>query len=297
MALLVRRRILHHQTLISRGFLAPEPGFRSRESDPRVCAGSLSRRCPSEGPPGRSAICSGSQASIPPQQPLVRRRRQTPPAMASFIDLASAAFLYPLSSTSTHQFRNAMQSALQAIPRRADLSFAEDIARGRSGLAVGQGGRCRTDLRAIKMSVFGKRPGRASFSAPRGSSLVVYWHVVEMSSLLTYMHGASGVLLPLRSARSPLEVFDLLLGRVLQARPFSCAPEAMKRLIGGGCEHGDMACRQDPQRSDGGRRCRRGVRGEPGRVAVTSWEAGESFRPLVTEHSACPATEPTFMHV
>lgn len=42
------------------------------------------------------------------------------------------------------------------------------------------------------MSVFGKRPGLASFSAPRGLSLVVYWHVVEMPSLLTYMRGASG---------------------------------------------------------------------------------------------------------
>lgn len=147
------------------------------------------------------------------------------------------------------------------------------------------------------MSVFDKRPGLASFSAPRGLSLVVYWHVVEMPSLLTYMRGASGVLLPLRSARSPLEVFDLLLGRVLEARPFSCAPEAMKRLIGG-CEHRDMARRHDPQqRSGGGRRRWRGVRGEPGRGAVTSWEAGESFWPLVTEHSACPATESTFMHV
>lgn len=104
---------------------------------PTSWAGSLSRRCPSEGPPARSTMCSASQASMRPQQPLVRRRRQTPPAMASFIDLATAAFLHPLSSTSTHQFRDAMQSAPQAVPRRTDLSLAERY-RARS-LGAGRG--------------------------------------------------------------------------------------------------------------------------------------------------------------
>lgn len=50
--------------------------------------------------------------------------------------------------------------------------------------------------------------------------------VIEASSLLNYMRGASDVLLPLRSMRSPLEVFDLLLGRVLQARPFFLRAES-----------------------------------------------------------------------
>lgn len=121
------------------------PGARIR---PTSWAGSLSGRCPSEGPPARSTMCSASQAPIPPQQPLVRRRRQTPPAMASFIDLATAAFLHPLI---LHIHRINSGTRCNQLLKRFRVGrishWRDDIERGRSGLAVEQGGRCRTICR------------------------------------------------------------------------------------------------------------------------------------------------------